>query len=111
MRLDKVSCISNIIPGVVEMPKYRKKPVLIEAFKFYVDPMPDWFMDKVSSNDVILYSCNYPSFTIDEAYCEIKTLEGTMIANGGDFIIKGVQGEIYPCKSDIFELTYEQVND
>ncbi|MFS0904137.1 hypothetical protein AB3N02_13870 [Priestia aryabhattai] len=89
--------------------KYRKKPVVIEAFKFYVHPMPDWFMDKVTSNDVILRKCNYKKYSIDEAYCEIKTLEGTMVAEGGDFIIKGVKGEIYPCKPDIFYQTYEEV--
>ena len=90
--------------------KYRKKPVVVEAFKFYVDGMPDWFMDKVSSNDVILHNCNYNKYSIEEAYCEIKTLEGVMVADGGDYIIKGVQGEIYPCKPDIFEQTYEKVN-
>ena len=89
------------------MAMYRKKPVVIEAFKFYVDSIPDWFMDKVTTNDVILKNCNYKQYSIDEAYCEIKTLEGVMRGNGGDFIIKGVSGEIYPCKSDIFEKTYE----
>jgi hypothetical protein len=91
------------------MAKYRKKPVEIEAFKFYVDGMPDWFMDKVSSNDVVLHNCGYGRYGIDEAYCEIKTLEGVMRANGGDYIIRGVQGELYPCKPDIFEMTYEKV--
>jgi hypothetical protein len=91
--------------------EYRKKPVVIEAFKFYVDGMPDWFMDKVSSNDVILRNCNYNRYDITEAYCEIKTLEGTMIGSGGDYIIKGVQGEIDPCKPDIFEQTYEKVGE
>jgi hypothetical protein len=90
--------------------KYRKKPVVIEAFQFYVDAVPDWFMDKVSSDDVILSKCNFDRYDIDEAYCEIKTLEGVMIGNGGDYIIKGVQGELYPCKPDIFEATYEKVN-
>jgi len=89
--------------------KYKKKPVVVEAFKFYVDEMPDWFMDKVSSNDVILHNCNYDKHSIEEAYCEIKTLEGVMVADGGDYIIKGVQGEIYPCKPDIFKRTYEEV--
>jgi len=92
------------------MAKYRKKPVVIEAFRFYLDPIPDWFMDKVSSNDVILRNCNYREYSIDEAYCEIKTLEGTMIGNGGDYIIKGIEGELYPCKSDIFEKTYEPID-
>ena len=89
------------------MTKYRKKPVVIDAFQFYVDPMPDWFMDKLTSNDVTLVKCNYKRYSIEEAYCEIETLEGVMIGNGGDYIIKGVMGEIYPCKPDIFEQTYE----
>ncbi|MFE7820542.1 hypothetical protein ACFU1R_20295 [Priestia megaterium] len=93
------------------MSKYRKKPVVIEAFKFYVDNMPDWFMDKVTTNEVILRNCNYRRFDIDEAYCEIQTLEGVMIGRGGDYIIKGVNGELYPCKPDIFEKTYEEANE
>lgn len=93
------------------MAKYRKKPVVIEAFKFYADPMPDWFMDKVSTNEVILMNCNYDRYDINEAYCLIQTLEGTMQGNGGDYIIKGVQGEVYPCKANIFETTYEKVDE
>lgn len=91
--------------------KFRKKPVIIEAFKFYVDNMPDWFMDAVTRNDVILHNCNYyHGYSIEEAYCEIKTLEGTHRCNGGDYVIKGVKGELYPCKPDIFEMTYEKVD-
>lgn len=88
--------------------KYRKKPVEIEAFRFYVDPMPDWFMDKVTSNEVILHNCDYRTEG-NLAYCIIKTLEGEMRGNGGDYIIRGVQGEIYPCKPDIFEETYDKI--
>ncbi|MGN4443872.1 hypothetical protein ACTFOB_02925 [Bacillus cereus group sp. MYBK79-1] len=91
--------------------EYRKKPVVIEAFKFYVDSIPDWFMDKVSSNAIVLHNCNYKRYGIDEAYCEIQTLEGVMIGKGGDYIIKGVNGEIYPCKADIFKKTYEAADD
>ncbi len=72
------------------MGRYRKLPVEIEAFKFYVDNIPDWFMDKVSSNDITLRNCNYNRYSIEEAYCEINTLEGVMIGRGGDYIIKGV---------------------
>lgn len=93
------------------MAKYRKKPVEVEAFRFYIDPMPDWFMDKVSENKVILHNCNYEEYDIDHAFCEIETLEGTMIGHGGDYIIKGVKNEIYPCKEDIFKATYEKVSD
>lgn len=79
--------------------KYRKKPVVIDAFNFRHDPCPDWFMDKVTSNEIITQPFS----------CTIKTLEGTMTAQAGDWIIKGVNGEIYPCKSDIFEKTYTLV--
>jgi hypothetical protein len=89
--------------------KYRKKPVIIEAFKFYVDPMPDWFINKVIENKIILRNCDYSRYSIDEAFCEIETLEGVMRGNGGDYIIKGVNGEVYPCKPDIFEKTYTEV--
>lgn len=50
------------------------------------------------------------STILDPAWCEIKTLEGTMIANAGDYIIQGVNGEIYPCKADIFQKTYTEDN-
>ena len=85
------------------MAKYRKKPVVVEAFQLYVDSMPDWFMDKVTSNDIVLRNCDYN--------CEIKTLEGTMIANGGNYVIKGVKGEIYSVRSDIFLMTYEKAEE
>lgn len=77
--------------------KYRKKPIVIEAFCYGRDPRPDWFCDKTSSNEIITFP----------THCEIETLEGTMRGETGDFIIKGVKGEIYPCKSDIFHATYE----
>tara|TARA_R110000868_G_C10729521_1_gene751490 strand:+ start:433 stop:900 length:468 start_codon:yes stop_codon:yes gene_type:complete len=86
--------------------KYRKKPVVIEAFMYGIEPRPDWFNDKVTSNDIITY-VGTDIRDSSEYYCEIKTLEGVMRGNCRDYIIKGVQGEIYPCKADIFEMTYE----
>lgn len=83
------------------MMKYRKKPLEVEAFIMGIDDIPDWFMDKVTSNEIIL------SRNVNETYCYIKTLEGTMKADYGDYIIKGINGEVYPCKPDIFEKTYE----
>lgn len=79
--------------------KFRKRPVVIEAFRYNVDPRPDWFMDQMSANRVT---------TFNEC-CQIQTLEGTHRGNIGDWIIKGVKGELYPCKPDIFEATYEAV--
>lgn len=85
--------------------KYRKKPVVIEAVQFTDDTAETMisiqeFMDKdlrVSYNDR------------DNPKIIIETLEGTMYASVGDYIIKGVQGEFYPCKPDIFKETYEKL--
>ena len=83
------------------MAKYRKKPVVIEAYRFMIDTeMPDQFQSKVSNNTII---------THEDGTCDINTLEGTMRADKGDYIILGVNGEVYPCKSDIFEKIYELV--
>lgn len=91
--------------------KYRKKPVVIDAFQLNARGLvgEDWFWDAVTRNDIITY--NFGKFHPEDAYCEIKTLEGTMRANTGDYIICGVNGEIYPCKADIFEKTYELVGE
>ena len=86
--------------------KYRKKPVVIEAFRYAMDSRPDWFDTKVTSNEIITY-VGTDIRDSSQYYCEIKTLEGIMRGNCGDYIIKGVQGEVYPCKPDIFEMTYE----
>ena len=53
-------------------------------------------------------NCDYKRYSIDEAYCLIETLEGTMRGDGGDYIIKGLKGELYPCKPDVFEKKYEE---
>ena len=91
--------------------KYRKKPVVIEAFQLNERGLvaEDWFCDAVSRNDIVTH--NFGKYHIEPAWCEIKTLEGTMIAKVGDYIIQGVNGEIYPCKADIFEKTYEIVEE
>lgn len=90
------------------MPKFRKKPVVIEAFRLG-ESWPDWFADKVSEMIVV-------TFNRDGRYrggpdgAIIETLEGPMRAENGDWIIKGIQGELYPCKPAIFEETYEPVD-
>lgn len=76
--------------------KYRKKPVTIEAVQ--------WAGDNVTE---IASFTKSAKFAQDVIY--IETLEGTMQANINDYIIKGVKGEFYPCKPDIFEQTYEEV--
>ncbi|MGT2811861.1 hypothetical protein [Streptococcus minor] len=83
---------------------YRKKPVEIEAVQFYDNPETLAELSKFGLEPVnVDYSV--PSMPV----LKIHTLEGVMTAIEGDFIIKGVQGEFYPCKPDIFEQTYEQV--
>lgn len=84
------------------MPKFRKKPVVIEAFVLGLNESPQWFMDKIADGTITAQT---------RKSCLIETLEGVMRANNGDYIIKGVRGEIYPCDPDIFEETYEQVLD
>ena len=91
------------------MSKYRKKPVVIDAFQLNERGLvgEDWFWDAVTENTIITH--DFGKFHQGAAWCEIKTLEGTMVAKAGDYIIRGVNGEIYPCKRDIFEKTYEAV--
>lgn len=90
--------------------KYRKKPVVVEAFLLDERGLvsEDWFWDAVTRNDIIIY--NFGKCHTNPAWCEIETPEGTMIARAGDYIIKGINGEIYPCKADIFEKTYEIID-
>ena len=90
------------------MAKFRKKPVVIEAFRLNERGLiaENWFWDAVTRNDIITHC--FGKHVPNPAWCEIKTLEGTMIANAGDYIIQGVNGEIYPCKSDIFQKTYTE---
>jgi hypothetical protein len=83
--------------------RYIKKPVVIEAFQFGYEVAPSWFTDRIVNGSVVIYDKTSP------IRAEIETLEGWHMANCGDYIIRGVKGEIYPCKSDIFELTYEAV--
>ena len=82
--------------------RYRKKPVVIDAFEWKadvaVDDVPQWFVDAYNKREV---------FRDIDGSCAIRTLEGSMVAQKGDMIICGVKGEIYPCKPDIFNATYE----
>ena len=90
------------------MAKFRKKPVVIDAVQIEkrMDILsPDWWTLAVMSNKVILHGMG--KFTRDQPWVEIHTLEGIMRGNAGDWIICGVQGELYPCKREIFEATYE----
>lgn len=85
--------------------QYRKKPVVIEALQFIDDPNRleelSHFIDDQPLR-VIYENPEAPKIIL-------KTLEGVIEASVNDYIIKGVDGEFYPCKPDIFEKTYEEV--
>ena len=87
--------------------KYRKKPVIIEAIQFEDNSDRIIEIHEFMGGDTI--RVNYEDK--DNPYLKIETLEGIMKASVGDYIIKGVNGEFYPCKPDIFETTYERVTD
>lgn len=87
--------------------KYRKKPVIIEAIQFEDNSDRIIEIHEFMGGDTI--GVNYEDK--DNPYLKIETLEGIMKASVGDYIIKGVNGEFYPCKPDIFEKTYERVID
>lgn len=90
--------------------KFRKKPVVIDAVQFkgfdeesgqvILSERPEWLTSQFGER--ILFFGQPDTLTV-------KTLEGEHIASKGDWIIKGVKGEFYPCKPDIFEMTYEPV--
>ena len=81
--------------------QYRKKPVVIEAVQFTDDDY--------GTLCAIGHLGLEPIVKHNPTRIEIETLEGVMVASVGDYIIKGVNGEFYPCKPDIFEKTYEPV--
>lgn len=85
------------------MAKFRKKPVVIEAIRWdnSTEAWSEVCASTVGSEDVV--------FLNNDGTLDIGTLEGRMTAQVGDWIIKGVKGEIYPCKPDIFAATYEAV--
>lgn len=91
------------------MPKFRKLPVVIEAILYDWDESNEpQGMDE--AQDAVADFMEGNLSAIGEIL-EIETLEGTMDAVKGDYIIKGIAGEFYPCKPDIFAKTYEQVNE
>lgn len=86
--------------------KFRKKPIVIEAvlFKGYYNHFPSWARDAI---------VNTSAFRDDvtESKFWVKTLEGRMCCSYGDWLIRGIKGEVYPCKPDIFDATYERVEE
>lgn len=92
------------------MAKYRKKPVVIEAIRWTGENKEE-ILKFCGDTAEIDESMKDPVTNIPLAGLFIHTLEGDHYAAIGDMIIKGVHGEFYPCKPDIFEKTYEEVTD
>lgn len=93
------------------MSKYKKKPVeieailvteLLECFKHKWNELPDWVKNAYEDTTIN---------TITDEYFIIKTLEGDIKATKEDYLIKGVEGELYPCKIEIFNKTYIKVEE
>ena len=96
--------------------KFRKKPVVIEAFQMTPErrisnaDWPPWLHQ--AWNDGTLNPVNVEQFPIANVdLLSIRTLEGEHLVSWGDWIIQEVKGELYPCKNDIFEATYEPVEE
>lgn len=88
--------------------KFRKKPIVIEAYQYHADQdhsttteYPRWLLEAIT----------YDKVRFDGEHLIIDTLEGPLAVASGDWIIRGIKGELYPCKPDIFEATYEPVNE
>ncbi|MFI7113978.1 hypothetical protein ACIBK9_47210 [Nonomuraea sp. NPDC050227] len=104
------------------MPRFRKKPVEIEAMLLPIDPTPaqgmevyQWIEQHIGSTQPAGEGPGYKpvatGVTIDptDGQIVIRTLEGDMKVSPGDYVIRGVAGEFYPCKPDVFAETYEAV--
>ena len=109
------------------MPKYQKKPIVIEAFQMTKErrldhtEWPDWLIeahDNFNQQDWdngnyqpnVVFPQNQNNSNGTDKFM-IHTLEGLHLVNWNDYIIQGIQGELYPCKPDIFTATYELVKD
>ena len=96
------------------MAKYRKKPVVIEAFQYdgdLKDSDGNWYVPNWAVEATKRVSCIMLPKAVTLRQCElfIETLEGIHHVSVWDYVIKGVNGELYPCKPDIFEKTYENI--
>lgn len=90
--------VSDLMGQPYEVRKYRKKPVIIEAIKY----------DKNHIGRLLNF-CEITEYNPHDNEYYVKTLEGNMKITDGDYIIKCINGEFYPCKADIFKKTYERV--
>jgi hypothetical protein len=98
---------------------YRKKPVVIQAMQIATDTVETSILDPNTESIAVLSGWmlgqGFGAFKVHGEKrpfgIAIETLEGVMVANAGDYVIRGVQGEFYPCKPDIFAATYEPTGE
>lgn len=113
-------CCRKNIKNKIKMKKYRKKPVVVEAVQWNGKNLMEiecfrkggslqGFRKSIAENTQEFLRWDDYERIVAEKGLRIQTLEGEMKADIGDYIIKGVNGEFYPCKPDIFEKTYEEV--
>ena len=100
------------------MPKFRKKPIVIEAEQFFRDKhfdgkhvLIEGVETRIKPDLILIPVGEVPNSVNSRREFFIRTLEGDLIVSEGDWIITGVAGERYPCKPDIFEATYEPVTE
>ena len=85
--------------------KYRKKPVIVEAFRYegrFNPSIPEWARQAIG-NRVLCADCF--------GRLLVRTTRGDLIAHAGDYIVRGINGELYPVRADIFKKTYEEVEE
>lgn len=91
--------------------QFRKKPIMVEAFQMTRDvemAAPGWFTDAVLEGKVYINHSLVDGHALVYG-CTIETPRGRLNARIGDYVVQGVGGELYPCKADIFQKTYERV--
>ena len=103
------------IKAVEKEMRYVKKPIPVEAIQTpptdtwsnieeWLQTVPDWFIDAMENGTILLD-------LVDNAGIMVQTLEGQMLCPWGSYIIRGPKGELYPCRRDVFEETYDAVEE
>jgi len=92
------------------MAKFRKRPIVIEAEQFFFDKLP-WPEGVEQQTVMTSNSLGGPQAEVLAKSCQIPTFEGVMHVSDGDWILKGINGEYYPCKPDIFQKTHEALKE
>lgn len=91
------------------MGNYKTIEYEINAFSFYHDPMPEWFANYISSNDVILFNCGYDKYSIDKAFCIINAKnQKRQVVSPGEFILESDYGLLIKMHPDNFLTKYKK---